>query len=467
MRPRQLLTPLASAVIFFFAVAPTLAEPLKKVLILDVINLDKEANFDYLVGSITEALKENLKQNFVYLETAKEEWQRAALAHDLVFTEESHTRTYSLDLGIAMKQDIAISGGFKVRTKKGTQVLEVIIFLLDVKKRELIDTVTMQTPTSGEMFTKINKLADQLSLAAAKVLPGKEDYAKNKSAFGGGDHSFTITTRTKPLTVFGMEKFDESDQLLRPSQYALSIEAGARYEINNFWRTYGIWGQAAAFFSPVPLESTQRSETIRNLTAGLIAVAGAPWPWVVGVVGLGVGAVVAVLRSGVLSGYQQDRLLVFLDPERDPLGAGYQLAQVRLAIGSGGWWGEGFMEGRQTQGGFVPYQLNDFIFSTAAEELGFVGTVGLLGLLGFVVLRILLVGVRSRDGFGRFIGAGVGAWFAVQIFQNVGMNLGLMPVTGLPLPFVSYGGSSMFAAWLGVGLVNAAYVARSRDPHLR
>jgi len=125
------------------------------------------------------------------------------------------------------------------------------------------------------------------------------------------------------------------------------------------------------------------------------------------------------------------------------------------------------MEGRQTQGGFVPYQLNDFIFSTAAEELGFVGTVGLLGLLGFVVLRILLVGVRSRDGFGRFIGAGVGAWFAVQIFQNVGMNLGLMPVTGLPLPFVSYGGSSMFAAWLGVGLVNAAYVARSRDPHLR
>lgn len=275
MRPRQLLTPLVSAVIFFFAVAPTLAEPLKKVLILDVINLDKEANFDYLVGSITEALKENLKQNFVYLETAKEEWQRAALAHDLVFTEESHTRTYSLDLGIAMKQDIAISGGFKVRTKKGTQVLEVIIFLLDVKKRELIDTVTMQTPTSGEMFTKINKLADQLSLAAAKVLPGKEDYAKNKSAFGGGDHSFTITTRTKPLTVFGMEKFDESDQLLRPSQYALSIEAGARYEINNFWRTYGIWGQAAAFFSPVPLESTQRSETIRNLTAGLIAVAGA------------------------------------------------------------------------------------------------------------------------------------------------------------------------------------------------
>lgn len=198
----------------------------------------------------------------------------------------------------------------------------------------------------------------------------------------------------------------------------------------------------------------------------LIAVAGAPWPWVVGVVGLGVGGVVAVLRSGVLSGYQQDRLLVFLDPERDPLGAGYQLAQVRLAIGSGGWWGEGFMQGRQTQGGFVPYQLNDFIFSTAAEELGFVGTVGLLGLLGFVVLRILLVGVRSRDGFGRFIGAGVGAWFAVQIFQNVGMNLGLMPVTGLPLPFVSYGGSSMFAAWLGVGLVNAAYVARSRDPHL-
>lgn len=198
-----------------------------------------------------------------------------------------------------------------------------------------------------------------------------------------------------------------------------------------------------------------------------IMVAGAPWRWVAGVAALGVAGIVAILTTGVLSAYQKDRLLVFLDPERDPLGAGYQLSQVRLAIGSGGWWGQGFMEGRQTQGGFIPYQLNDFIFSVAGEELGFIGSVGLLGLLGFVVVRIVLVGARSGDAFGRFVGAGVGAWFAVQIFQNVGMNLGLLPVTGLPLPFVSYGGSSMFAAWIAVGIVNAAYDAEAPRPLLR
>ena len=181
--------------------------------------------------------------------------------------------------------------------------------------------------------------------------------------------------------------------------------------------------------------------------------------------GLRVGGRVAVLRSGVLSGYQQDRLLVFLDPERDPLGAGYQLAQVRLAIRSGGWWG-GFMEGRQTQGGFVPYQLNDFIFSTAAEELGFVGTVGLLGLAG---ASWCCESCSSACGAGTVSDASSGpGWvrFAVQIFQNVGMNLGLMPVTSLPCRSCPMAGRPCSRPGSGVGLVNTAYVARSRDPHL-
>lgn len=198
-----------------------------------------------------------------------------------------------------------------------------------------------------------------------------------------------------------------------------------------------------------------------------ILVAGASWRWVLGAAGVALAGAVAVVTSGALSPYQVDRLLVFLDPERDPLGAGYQLGQVRAAIGAGGWWGEGFMSGRQTQGGFIPYQLNDFIFSVAAEEMGFVGSAGLIALLGFVVVRILLLAIRSEDGFGRFVGAGVGAWFAVQVFQNIGMNLGLVPVTGLPLPFVSYGGSSMFAAWLAVGIVNASYAADHHRPTLR
>jgi rod shape determining protein RodA len=136
---------------------------------------------------------------------------------------------------------------------------------------------------------------------------------------------------------------------------------------------------------------------------------------------------------------------------------------VRLAIGSGGWNGQGFMEGRQTQGGFIPYQLNDFIFSVAGEELGFIGAAGLLVLLSFIVIRVFVVAGRSGDAFGRFVGVGVGTWLAFQVFQNVGMNLGVMPVTGLPLPFVSYGGSSMFASWLAIGVVNAAYAAGHRN----
>lgn len=125
------------------------------------------------------------------------------------------------------------------------------------------------------------------------------------------------------------------------------------------------------------------------------------------------------------------------------------------------------MEGRQTQGGFIPFQLNDFIFSVAGEELGFVGSAGLLVLLGFVILRIAVVGARSTDAFGRFVAAGATAWLAFQVFQNVGMTLGLVPVTGLPLPFISYGGSSMFATWLMIGVVDAAQAHQWRAPLLR
>lgn len=194
----------------------------------------------------------------------------------------------------------------------------------------------------------------------------------------------------------------------------------------------------------------------------VIAVAGASRRWIIGVLVAATAGAIAVFNSPLLSGYQRDRFTAFLDPSADPQGLGYQTRQVRLAIGSGGWWGQGFMEGRQTQGGFIPYQLNDFIFSVAGEELGFVGSVGLVALLGFVVVRIVVIALRSTDAFGRYVAVGVATWFALQIFENIGMTLGLMPVTGLPLPFVSYGGSSMFAAWLAIGIVNAAYAAGRR-----
>lgn len=224
------------------------------------------------------------------------------------------------------------------------------------------------------------------------------------------------------------------------------------------------WVLAAVPVALIMLQPDLGSAVVLGGLAFLvIAMAGAPRRWVVGVGLAAVGLVVAALSTPLLSDYQRDRLLAFANPSADPQGIGYQTRQVRLAIGSGGWNGQGFMEGRQTQGGFIPYQLNDFIFSVAGEELGFIGAAGLLVLLSFIVIRIFVVAGRSGDAFGRFVGVGVGTWLAFQVFQNVGMNLGVMPVTGLPLPFVSYGGSSMFASWLAVGVVNAAYAAGHRD----
>ncbi len=184
----------------------------------------------------------------------------------------------------------------------------------------------------------------------------------------------------------------------------------------------------------------------------IIATAGAPPVWTVGVSLAGVGVVLAAFLTPILSGYQRNRLRAFLDPSLDPQGIGYQTRQVRIAIGSGGLGGQGLFEGRQTQGGFIPFQETDFVFSVVGEELGFIGAVGVIVLIGFIVVRAMLVAGRV-DAFGRLVVTGIAVWFGVQAFENIGMNLGITPVTGLPLPFVSYGGSSMVAAWIAVGLV--------------
>ncbi len=201
------------------------------------------------------------------------------------------------------------------------------------------------------------------------------------------------------------------------------------------------------------------------LAFGVIAVAGAPKRWLVGVVALVAVGIAVALTTPVLSPYQRDRITAFAHPQADPQGIGYQTHQVRIAIGSGGLTGEGFRAGRQTQGGFIPFQETDFVFSVAGEELGLVGAGGLILLLGFLVVRVVIVAARAPDAFGRLLGAGVAVWLTFQVVENVGMNLGLLPVTGLPLPFVSYGGSSMFACWLAVGLVNNTHIAAGASRH--
>lgn len=185
----------------------------------------------------------------------------------------------------------------------------------------------------------------------------------------------------------------------------------------------------------------------------IIAVSGAPAKWVAGLLLIAVlGGLVAV-KAGVISEYQVKRLQTFVDPGADSQGAGYQLRQARITVGSGGIIGTGLFNGPQTNGRFVPEQQTDFIFTVAGEELGFIGSGAILILYLILLMRAFSIARRTNDPFGRLVCTGVIAWFAFQLFENIGMTMGLMPMTGVPLPFISYGGSSMFATLIGFGLL--------------
>jgi rod shape determining protein RodA len=169
-----------------------------------------------------------------------------------------------------------------------------------------------------------------------------------------------------------------------------------------------------------------------------------------------VGAAVA-LAGGMhlLKSYQLTRFTSFLHPSADLAGAGYNAAQAKIAVGSGGMFGEGLFHGHLVAGNFVPSQQTDFIFTVAGEELGFVGTITIVVLLGIVVARALRIAARADDLFGTLIASGVAIWFAFQSFVNIGMTIGIMPITGLPLPFLSYGGSAVFADMIAIGMLQS------------
>lgn len=161
-----------------------------------------------------------------------------------------------------------------------------------------------------------------------------------------------------------------------------------------------------------------------------------------------------------LAAYQRNRILVFLDPEVDPRGAGYQVIQSKVAVGSGEFWGQGFTQGTQKRLDFLPEQHTDFIFSVVGEELGFLGTMAALGLFAFVLARLVHLARESADPFAGLVLLGIfGAWL-VHIFVNVGMTVGIVPITGIPLPFVSYGGTFLLMSWVAVAI--AVRVAHER-----
>jgi len=199
---------------------------------------------------------------------------------------------------------------------------------------------------------------------------------------------------------------------------------------------------------------------------GLLAVAGTPKRWLFVLVAGAVTTAVAAIQLGVLKGYQLDRFGAFLDPTLDPRGAGYNTTQARIAIGNGGLFGQGLFHGSQTQSGFVPEQHTDFVFTVAGEELGLVGAGALIALFLVLLWRAVRISAHADDMFGRLAGAGIVCWFGFQAFQNIGMCLGIMPVTGVPLPLVSYGGTSMFASLMAIGLLLNIHLRTERGPGL-
>ena len=193
---------------------------------------------------------------------------------------------------------------------------------------------------------------------------------------------------------------------------------------------------------------------------GLLLVAGAKPRHIAALTALGVLGIVTIFQLGILKEYQLDRLAAFLDPAGDTQRSAYNLRQSQIAIAAGGVTGKGVFQGTQTNLSFVPEQHTDFIFTAVGEELGFIGAFTLLALFALLMWRTWRVAGLARDDFGTLICVGVLAMFMFQIFENVGMTMGITPIAGIPLPFVSYGGSALITSFIAVGLVLNVHMRR-------
>jgi rod shape determining protein RodA len=191
------------------------------------------------------------------------------------------------------------------------------------------------------------------------------------------------------------------------------------------------------------------------VTATMVVLSGARLRVVLALAAIVGGGVYAAGHMHVLKSYQLARFTSFLHPAANLAGAGYNAAQAKIAVGSGGLLGQGLFHGQLVAGNYVPSQSTDFIFTVAGEELGFAGCIVIVVLLGIVIARALRIAIRADDLFGMLVASGIAMWFAFQAFVNIGMTIGIMPITGLPLPFVSYGGSAVFADMIAIGMLQS------------
>jgi rod shape determining protein RodA len=257
---------------------------------------------------------------------------------------------------------------------------------------------------------------------------------------------------------------------LQPSEFAkLSVIAAMAYLLSEFKGDIDLRRLVALLLAagiPMALIMLQPDLgmvlVLMAIVLSLLVVGGVPARYLAVLAVVAVIGVVGVLNSPVLKEYQRDRLTAFIDPENTSAEAIYNIEQSQTAIASGGMTGQGLFDGPQTKLGFVPEQQTDFIFTSVAEQFGFVGSAILLGLFGVVCYRIWRIASIARDPFGSYLCIGVLAMFAFSVFQNVGMAMGIMPVTGIPLLLISSGGSSTIVAFAGIGLVLNVHMRRFR-----
>lgn len=256
------------------------------------------------------------------------------------------------------------------------------------------------------------------------------------------------------ITVAGLDfQFSEISKILMIVVLA-SYLAGRREKIGRLSTIVG-----AGVLMAVPTFLVFRQPDLGTalvfvaIMVGMLFMSGASIGWLGLFSGIAIGLAPLVVQS--LADYQRQRLFCFLDPSADPQGACYQLIQAMNAVGSGGLFGQGLTAGRQNQLGFLPVQSTDFIFTVVAEELGLVGGLVLLALFALLIWRILAIGWGARDRLGAMVAAGIGSMLLFQIMVNIGMVIGIMPVTGIPLPFITYGGSSMISLLFGMGILQS------------
>ncbi|TET48313.1 MAG: rod shape-determining protein RodA, partial [Actinomycetota bacterium] len=195
---------------------------------------------------------------------------------------------------------------------------------------------------------------------------------------------------------------------------------------------------------------------------GMLFVSGANFLYVLGIIAITAGGFFGALKMGIIKQYQLDRILVFLKPDVSTEGAGYNLYQSKLAIGSGGFAGKGLFLGKQTNLSYVPEHHTDFIFSVIGEEMGFIGAFMVIAVLGFIVWKSFRTASSSNNSFGLLAASGVGFMILSQVIINIGMTIGIMPIIGIPLPFLSSGGSSLVSTFFGIALVSNIYIYKER-----